>query len=100
MPNAATWPSAGFSLARTSAFGYAGRRFNESSDQPAGTHRVRRLIQVMQESWNHLILLDACRYDAFARRRNRFFSAGRLECGASAIERKDLSIPNSYLQES
>jgi hypothetical protein len=61
---------------------------------------VRRLIQVMQESWNHLILLDACRYDVFAQCWNRFFPAGRLECGDSigtaTVEWRDRSFPNQY----
>lgn len=66
----------------------------------SGMYRVRRRIQVMQESWNYLIILDACRYDVFAQSWNRYFPTGRLECvesvGTATIEWRDQSFRGRY----
>lgn len=67
---------------------------------PAGRSCVRRRIQVMQESWNYLLILDACRYDMFAQLSNRFFPTGCLECaesvGTATVEWRDQSFPGWY----
>lgn len=54
---------------------------------------------LMQEEWNVLVVLDACRYDAFRDRFGTFFS-GRLEerlsVGSCTPEWRNRSFPGSY----
>lgn len=55
---------------------------------------------VMQEEWDYLIVLDACRYDYFERVWRKFFLQGRLEkifsVGSGTVEWRDNSFTEFY----
>jgi len=57
-------------------------------------------IKVMQESWDYLIILDACRYDYFEKVWRNYFSEGQLLCkhsvGSCTDEWRDKSFPDYY----
>ena len=50
----------------------------------------------MQEKWDYLIILDACRYDYFEKTWSKFLDMGNLTCkispGTSTIEWRDKSF--------
>jgi hypothetical protein len=52
-------------------------------------------VLIMQEYWDYLIILDACRYDYFGKFCKQYFS-GRLEkrwsLGSSIIKWKDIDL--------
>lgn len=54
---------------------------------------------IMAESWDHLIVLDACRYDYFERHYREFLN-GKLDkrhsVGTSTLEWRDRSFPDRY----
>ena len=54
----------------------------------------------MQERWDYLIVLDACRYDYFERSRTKYLSGGSLCCrrsvGSMTWEWRDKSFPDRY----
>ncbi|MCE5184847.1 MAG: sulfatase-like hydrolase/transferase [Planctomycetaceae bacterium] len=57
-------------------------------------------MTVVNEQWDYLILLDACRYDYFEAAWRDYFSQGRLECrtsvGTCTNEWRDKTFPGFY----
>lgn len=57
-------------------------------------------VQVMDESWNYLIILDACRYDYFERVHRNLLPNGKLTCrksaGSATVEWRNKSFPGFY----
>ena len=57
-------------------------------------------VRIMEESWDVLILLDACRYDYFEKIRQEHLPAGDLSCrtsiGSSTVEWRNNSFPGVY----
>lgn len=60
---------------------------------------MARKIRVMEEDWDHLVVLDGCRYDFFSRLYTDYFE-GELEKvlspGSNTIEWRDNSFPGRY----
>ena len=58
------------------------------------------IFEVMQDPWDCLIVLDACRYDYFAEVWTEFLPAGELtkvhSAGSSTVEWRDNSFPSYY----
>ena len=58
-----------------------------------------KMVDVMKEDWDFLIVLDACRYDYFSEMYENFFT-GRLEKrlspDCSTVEWLKRSFPNYY----
>ena len=58
-----------------------------------------KMVNVMEEDWDFLIVLDACRYDYFSEMYEGFFT-GRLEKrispGCSTVEWLKRSSPDYY----
>jgi hypothetical protein len=58
-----------------------------------------RKISVMEEDWDHLVVLDGCRYDFFFRLYPAYFE-GELErvlsTGSNTVEWRDSSFPGRY----
>jgi hypothetical protein len=53
----------------------------------------------MQESWDYLIILDACRYDCFEEVWENYFKGSlekRIAAGSSTKEWRDRSFPGCY----
>ncbi len=59
---------------------------------------VRR-VHVTEEDWDHLIVLDGCRYDYFLKVYTSFLE-GKLEkvvsVGSNTVEWRDNSFPGNY----
>jgi hypothetical protein len=57
-------------------------------------------IKIMQEKWDYLIVLDACRYDYFEKTWEKFLPAGNLSCkkstGSSTQEWRNKSFLDNY----
>ncbi len=57
-------------------------------------------IDIVNEKWNYLIVLDACRYDYFERHWKTYLKDGTLECrqsvGSCTNEWRDQSFPGRY----
>lgn len=62
--------------------------------------RSQETVCVMKESWDYLILLDACRYDYFEQSWKDYLPAGSLVCrwsvGSCTVEWRDRSFPDFY----
>ena len=58
------------------------------------------VVRIMDESWDRLILLDACRYDVFEKIRQDCLPEGRVSCrqsiGSATTEWRDNSFPDVY----
>lgn len=58
------------------------------------------IVHIMEEEWDYLILLDACRYDYFEKIYPKFFAGGQLSCrksvGGCTKEWRDRSFPGRY----
>lgn len=59
-----------------------------------------KAVRIMEESWDVLILLDACRYDYFEKIRQTHLPEGSLSCrqstGSATVEWRDQSFPDVY----
>lgn len=57
-------------------------------------------IDIINEKWDYLIILDACRYDYFEQHRKNFLKDGTLKCrqsvGSCTNEWRDRSFPDRY----
>jgi hypothetical protein len=56
-------------------------------------------VYVMDEAWDYLIVLDACRYDSMAAVAERYFDGKldrRVSPGTSTVEWRDASFPGRY----
>ena len=79
-----------------------GNSMNNSSDAGAvkGTSATPEAVVVMQEQWDYLIVLDACRYDYFERVWRDYFETGRLSrrssIGTATVEWRDKSFTGFY----
>ncbi len=65
-----------------------------------GTNVRQEPVMVMQERWDYLIVLDACRYDYFEKVWRNYFETGRLSrrssIGAATLEWRDKSFTGFY----
>ena len=53
------------------------------------TRMTRKVLNVMEEKWDYLIILDACRYDYFESLYKEFFDGDlekRISLGSNTIE--------------
>jgi hypothetical protein len=56
-------------------------------------------VSVMQEKWDYLIVLDACRYDYFERLYEKYLNGNlekRISIGTSTAQWRDKSFPDYY----